>query len=69
MDNNTILGLTEIWFGANDSDTKWNVDNEKYEIFRSDRSPKIVKKLGGGVMLIVHLRIRSPRGYIFHLEF
>ena len=48
MDNNTILGLTETWLDANDSDSIWNVDNEKYKIFRSDRSPKNVKKLGGG---------------------
>ena len=60
MDNNTILGLTETWLDANDSDSIWYVDNEKYKIFRSDRSPKNVKKLGGGVMLIV-LTHFSPR--------
>ena len=60
MDNNTILGLTETWLNANDSDSIWNVENEKYRIFRSDRSPKNVKKLGGGVMLIVPIHF-SPR--------
>ena len=30
MDNNTILGLTETWPDANDSDSKWNINNEKF---------------------------------------
>ena len=60
MDNNTILGLTETWPDANDSDSKWNINNEKFKIFRSHRSPKIVKKLSGGVMLIVPIHF-SPR--------
>ena len=30
MDKNIFLGLTETWLNANDSDSIWNVDNEKY---------------------------------------
>ena len=44
MDNNFILGFTDTWLGANDSDLIWNVDNEKHKIIRSDRSPTKVKK-------------------------
>ena len=60
MDNNTILGLTETWFDANDSDSIWNVDNEKCEFLRSDRSPKMSKNK------VVELCLLFP--YIFHLE-